>query len=86
MDDRAQSIGIARMLIAITLIGSICTFIAGQLAMPVLDRAHNATSNQTANQGTMWLKDAVGLIPLIILFIGFLSVIVLAVYRREVLR
>jgi hypothetical protein len=85
MDTRAQSIGIARFFLVLG-VGAVCFFIASQVTSPVLDRAHNSTTNATANQATVWFRDVIDLLPLLILFLALLSVIVLAVYQREVLR
>jgi hypothetical protein len=85
MDTRAQSIGIARFFLALG-VGAIAYFILDHVTSPVLDRATNSTGNATANQATVWFTDIVGLVPIMILFLAFLSVIVLTVFQREVLR
>jgi hypothetical protein len=85
-DERGQSIGLSRFFMSVFLVGSILYFITSQVGKPMLKGAQNATTNATMNQGSTMLLDVVNLMPLIMLFVGFTGMIVLAVYQREVLR
>lgn len=85
MDNRAQAIGIGRFFLALG-VGAVVWWITDQVTDPVLSRAANSTNNATANQATTWFTDFVGLMPAIIAVLAFLSVVVLAVYQRELIR
>lgn len=83
MNERGQSIGIARFFLALG-VGGVLYYIAERVTTPVLDRAGNTTTNATANQATMWMRDAVDLMPVLILVLAFLGGILLALWQREV--
>lgn len=83
MDDRAQAIGIARFFLALA-VGAVLYYVVDRVTNPVLDQSANATGNATANQATGWLRDSIGLMPTLILVLGFLGIVVLAIYQREV--
>lgn len=86
MTDRGQgAIGTARFFLAL-IVGAVLFWILSAVTTPVLDRAANATSNATANQATGWHESFIGMVPVIVLLAAFISVIVAAVYYREVLR
>lgn len=85
-DERAQSIGLSRFFLSVFVVGSLLFFIMSQLGVPLLQGAKNSTGNATANQATNWFLDFVGLIPVIMILVGFLGVILLAVWQREVFR
>jgi len=85
MDTRAQSLGIARYVMALV-VGAIMFWIINEVTQPMRDRARNATSNATANQGTDWLSQGVDFWPIAILLISFFGLLVYSVYIREVSR
>jgi Na+-driven multidrug efflux pump len=84
-DERAQSIGIIRYVLAL-IVGAIVVFIVWTVTDPILMRAGNATTNTTANTGTQWFQTASGYLPVIFLGLSFFGIIVIAVYQREVFR
>jgi len=83
MNTRAQSVGISRTLLALAVFG-ILYFILETVTEPLLDHSMNATSNATANQATMWFRQGIDLLPAFVLVLGFFSVVVYAVFVREV--
>lgn len=83
MDNRAQSIGLARTFLALAVF-AILNFIILKVTTPILDHSANATSNATANQATEWFRQGIGLLPAFVLVLAFFSVVVYAVYVREV--
>lgn len=83
MDERAQSIGIARLFLSLA-VGAIVYFILETVTDPILDRAGNATSNATANQATAWLRQGIDYAPAAIAMLTFISLVVLAIYQREI--
>jgi len=85
MDNRAQSIGLARFLLSL-IVAAPLTWILWQVSDRILPEAKNATSNGTANQATVWIQDGVQWFPVALLLISFFGVIVLAIYQRELLR
>jgi len=85
MNDRAQSIGIARYFLAF-IVGAIVYWIADLVSSPILDGAYNATQNETARQATQWFEQSVSYMPLAMALISFLGMIALSVFYREALR
>jgi len=85
MDNRAQgSIGLARFFLALGA-GAIMLFIIQKIASPMLSGARTELS-PARTQGTDWLAQGVELLPIFILLIALLSVVILAIYQREVVR
>jgi uncharacterized membrane protein YhdT len=85
MDNRAQSIGIARFFLSLG-VGAIVYWIADLVTTPVLAGAYNATGNATANQATQWFEQSVNAMPLAFALISFVGIIALSVFQREILR
>lgn len=86
MDNRAAiSIGISRLILGLV-VGAFVSWIVSLAAMPILDRASTATNNSSANQATTWLQDGVQWLPVGFLLISAMGIVVLAIFRREVLR
>jgi len=84
MNDRAQgAIGITRFFLTL-IVGGILFWILSDVATPTLAGAKDTTSDAQANQATTWLQDFVGYFPMLVLGLAFLSIIVYAVYTREV--
>lgn len=83
MNDRAQSIGIAQFILTLV-VGAFVIYLVTAVGDAVLPGAQNATTNATANQATTWLQSVPDMLPIIILVIGFFSLIVLAIFRREI--
>jgi hypothetical protein len=84
-DTRGQSIGFVHFFLSL-IVGGIVVFIAWTVTDPILARSSNATTNTTANTGTMWLQTAFDYLPVVFLGISFFGLIALAIYQREVLR
>jgi hypothetical protein len=86
MDNRAAiSIGLSRLILGLV-VGAFVSWIVSLAATPILDRASNATTNGSANQATTWLQDGVGYLPVAFILISAMGIVVLAIFRREVLR
>lgn len=83
MNNRAQSIGLARTFLALGVF-AILYFIIDRITTPLLNHSTNATSNATANQATEWFRQGIGLLPAFVLVLAFFSVTVYAIYVREV--
>jgi hypothetical protein len=84
MDTRAQgSISIARFGLALGT-GAVMIWMIGLVADQVLPKAEGDLS-PARQQGTTWLEQGIDLIPLAILLIALFSVIILAVYQRELI-
>jgi TRAP-type C4-dicarboxylate transport system permease large subunit len=83
MNDRGQSIGIARFFLAL-MVGAIMYWIATLVTDPLLAGSRNATNNATANQATQWFEQGVAAIPLAVTLIAFVGIIALSVFMREV--
>lgn len=82
-NDRAQSIGISQLILALVT-GAIVIYFINVFGDEFLPGAQNATNNATANQATGYLIQFQDLVPIIILLLGFFFIIVLAVFRSEV--
>lgn len=85
MDTRAQSIGIARYFLALA-VGAIMFWILELVTTPLLNRASTTTTNQTANQATSWLSEAISWWPMMLLILSFVGLIVYSVFVRERVR
>lgn len=84
-DRRGQSIGLARFVLGLGVF-AVMFFIIQQVATPVLDGSKNATTNETAIQGTVWITDAIDLMPAAAMLISLFGVIAYAVFVRSVRR
>jgi hypothetical protein len=85
MNNRAQSIGIARYFLSF-IVAAIVYWIADLTTDPILSQSYNVTNNATANQATQWFDAAVTNMPLAFALISFLGMIALSVFYREALR
>lgn len=85
-DERAQSVGLARFFMSVFVVGTLLWFILDRLGTPLLQGAKNATSNGTANSASNMFIDFIGLVPVIMIIVGFMGIVLLAIYQREVLR
>ena len=83
MDNRAQSIGIARYILALT-VGAVLIWIVNLVSSPILAGATNSTNNAQANQATTWFSELVGFLPVAFVLISTTGIIVYAVFIREV--
>jgi len=82
MNTRAQSVGIGQFVLTLV-VGGVVIYLVTVMGEAILPGAQTATGNETANQATTWLQTVPDLLPIIILMIGFLGLIVLAIFRRE---
>jgi len=85
MDNRAQSIGIARYFLSFG-VAAVVYWITDLVTSPMLRQSRNVTNNATANQATQWFSESVSAMPLAFALISFLGIIALSVFQREVLR
>ena len=83
MDNRGQSIGIARYFLSLG-VGAIVYWITDLVTTPILARSYNATNNETANQATQWFEQSVSAMPLAIALISMIGIIALSVFMREI--
>jgi hypothetical protein len=85
MDNRAGvSIGISQFILTLV-VGAFVFWIVSLITDPILSRASNSTTNASANQATTWLSDGIGYIPVAVLLLSALGLVLLAIYRREIL-
>lgn len=84
MDNRAQSIGIARFVLALV-VGAVVYWIVDLTTDPILDGASNATTNNSANQATTWLSEWFGWMPIFLIVVSVMGLIVYSVFIRETL-
>lgn len=85
MDDRAQSIGVARFFLS--LVGaSFVVWIVWEVANPILEHARGKNVGQTGSQATEWMQSGVDFIAITFLVIAVFGLLVLSIYQREVLR
>lgn len=82
MDNRAQSIGIARYILGL-IVGAVMVWIVTLITDPILSGSENATSNAAANQATTWLSQWVDWFPMLFLLISFVGIIVYSIFVRE---
>lgn len=86
-DERAAgSIGLSRFFLSVFVVGALLSFILMELGTPLLTGAQDATNDPTSNQASGWLLDFIDIVPIIMLLVGFLGIILLAIFQREVLR
>jgi len=84
MDDRGQSVGLARFILS--LIGAApVVWIVWETTGRILPGAKNATSHSQANQATTWIQDAIDYMPIWFLLVAFFGVVILAIFQRELL-
>jgi ABC-type arginine transport system permease subunit len=83
MNSRGQSVGIGQFLLTLV-VGGVVIYLVTVMGKAILPGAQKATGNETANQATTWLQTVPDLLPIIILVIGFVSLIVLAIFQREI--
>lgn len=86
MDERAQSIGIARLFLSLG-VGAIIIWIVGSLTAPLFEYAGEQTQSGTVYaEATNWLQQGVDFLPLAFLLISLFGLIAYSVFRRGVLR
>lgn len=85
MRDRAQSVGLARYILAF-IAGVPVLWIVFKITTPILDGASTATNSSKANQATTWLEQGVNFMPVWFLLVGFIGLLTLAIFQRELLR
>jgi len=83
-DTRAQAIGLSRFFLAL-IVGAIMLVVIFRTTNPMLSRASNTTNNAQANAATDWMQAGINHLPVVILLLAFFSVVVYAVYAREIL-
>lgn len=85
MDNRAQSVGLARFILSI-IVGAPVVWIVWKVTDPILTGARGATNSSQANEATTWIGQGIDWLPILFLLIAFFGVIVLSIYQRELLR
>lgn len=85
MNDRAQSIGIGRLILG-TGVGVVVFWIVSEITAPLFEYSseNSAAGDTVAQNGNAWLQEAVNFMPGIVLFIGFFGIIAYAVFSRQV--
>lgn len=86
MDDRGQTIGIARAFLFLAVAAFMIGLFFDRAGLGVIQSSQAAADNATAQQAAQWSSDFVGLLPLAALLIAMLSVIVIAILQRERIR
>jgi hypothetical protein len=85
MHDRAQSVGLARYVLAF-IAGAPVIWIVWTITGKILPGAKTATNSSQANQATTWIQQGIDFMPVFMLLVGFFGLIVLSVFQRELLR
>lgn len=85
MDDRAQSVGLARFVLSLIAAVPI-VWIVWESTSRILPGAKAGTNHSKANQATVWIQDGIDWLPMAFLLVAFFGIIILAIYQREVLR
>jgi hypothetical protein len=83
MDNRAQSIGIARFIMSL-IVGAPIVWIVWRITDPILAGAQETTDVNSANQATTWFQQGTEYLPIAFMLIAFFGIIVYAVYSRQV--
>lgn len=85
MDNRAQSIGIARFFLSLVA-GAFVVWIVFEVTSPLLDRARETGSDERTVEATGWLTTGIDYLPLLFLLVAFFGLIALSIFQRERLR
>jgi len=83
MNERAQSIGISRYILALV-VGAVLIWIVKLVTDPILSGARASTNNTKANQATTWFGQLVDFLPVAFVLISTTGIIIYAVFIREV--
>ena len=83
-DERAQSVGIARLFLSLV-VALVLAWIVKTVTDPILTQAAAAGETAQATQATSWFEAGVGSLFLFFLVIAVFGVVALAVFQREVL-
>jgi hypothetical protein len=84
MNERAQSIGLARVFLYFGVGALVIGLLYNEFGAKILQNSQEAATNGTASQAVTWSQQAMNLWPIFVLLTGFLAVVVLAIYQREV--
>jgi len=84
MNERAQSIGLARVFLYFGVGALVIGLLYNEFGAEILANSQEAATNGTASQAVTWSQQAMGLWPIFVLLTGFLAVVVLAIYQREI--
>ena len=86
MDDRAQAIGIARLVLALA-VGAVVYWIVDLVTDPLFSHVDGKTEpGSVGATGTSYLMEGVAYLPIAFLGISFFGLIAYSVYQREVIR
>jgi len=83
MNERAQSIGLARVFLYFGVGALVIGLLYNEFGAKILANSEEAATNGTASQAVTWSQQAMNLWPIFVLITGFLAVVVLAIYQRE---
>lgn len=83
LNNRGISIGISQFILTLA-VGAVVIYLVTESGKDILPGAKQSTMNATANQGTTWIQQVPGLLPITIALLAFFGLIVLAVYQREI--
>jgi hypothetical protein len=84
MNERAQSIGLARVFLYFGVGALVIGLLYNEFGAKILQNSQEAATNGTASQAVTWSQQAMNLWPIFVLLTGFLAVVVLAIYQREI--
>jgi len=85
MDDRAQSMGIARAFLSL-LVGAVLFWIVKEVTSPLFEHVNGQTTpGSKAAEGTTYLQQGVDFLPIAFLMIVFFGLIAYSVFAREVI-
>jgi len=85
MDDRGQSMGIARLFLSL-LVGAVLFWIVKEVTTPLFAHIEGQTAQGSkAAEGTTYLQQGVDFLPIAFLLIAFFGLIAYSVFAREVI-
>lgn len=82
-DTRAQAVGYGNFFLAL-LVGAVMVWIVTAITDPIMSTARDHGSDPVATQSTTWISDFLAMWPVMIVIIAFFSLIVLAVFLRQI--
>lgn len=82
-DDRAQSVGIMRLFLGL-IVGAIVVFLVTRVTNPLFSRATDKATTATGSEAIGWFEAVVTYLPVAFVLISFFGILVLSIYKREV--
>lgn len=84
LDTRAQAIGIARLFLGLG-VGFVMVVVVNQVTGPLFTYAGREGSGEVANNGTAWMQELVGNLPLVFVLVSLFGLVAYSVFTRAVM-